>query len=257
MKITFKLLTVVSVLFLSSFDWNGDEILTNSSNLTKSKKEQYHRDATRLALRMLSSDYNFQEIDVEVSHELVNSIYNALISVHMSSIEASKIVTNLHKLHTFPVPSVNNFLVIYKRNIKWASPLRLGDCSTSNERINELCKKYGLVIDNNIEWDDDLNSFNVRSSKALNLTPVAIAFEQIEGVKKIDMLTPSGDGNDIEIVKKDDGWLINYIIKFDSCFKSCKKQHKWTFEVDDSGKVAFLGESGDALPVWMQKSLDR
>ncbi len=248
-RILTVLLLAIGGLFCLGFTWN----LSKETLVSKLKNERYQRDATRLALRLLSSQKDYQSIEVEVPYELVNSIYDALLAIDNSDLKESRLVTDLHKLHTFPVPSVDNFLVIYERNSDWATPLRLGDCSTTNPEINKLCAMYSLEINNNIEWDDEHNSFNVRAARGLNLMPIASSFTQIEGISKVDMLTPNGDGNDIEVKKDGDDWIVSYIIKFDSCFKQCQKQHIWKFKVKKSGSVEFIEEFGDELPKWMKR----
>lgn len=254
-KHTYNYLLLLGSLFilLSSFHSGIISTMKSEDTITAAIKEKYMRDATRLALRHASKGSDYHSVEIEAPRDMVISIYNALIAVHQTSGAESNLVTKVHKLHTFPVPSVDNFQVIYERNAKWATPLRLGDCSTTNDEINGLVEKYDLLINNNIEWDDDHNSFNVRSSQSLNIAPIASSFSNISGIYKTDLLVPSGDGNDIEVTKNENTWTISYIIKFDSCFSSCKKQHRWVFEVEENGKVNFIEESGDELPSWMKK----
>ncbi len=228
----------------------GDFVI---NELTQSKKTKYRKDATRLALRLLTNNSNYLNAKAEVPNDVVESIYQALVSIHMSDSEPARSVTQIHKLHTFPIPTVDNFLVVYRRDANWAKPLRLGDTRTDSDQINDLIDQYGLKIDNNVEWDEDHYSFNVRATESLNLAPIANDFKNIDGIKQVDLLTPNGDGNDIEVREVNDGWEVNYIIKFDSCFTGCKKQHIWKFFVNESGEVAFLEECGDTLPVWMAR----
>jgi len=233
---------------------SDEEIVGNlEQELSDYKKNQYQKDATRLALRLQSDNHNFIELKAEAPQDLVKSIYEALVAVHLSDIEIAKEVTRVHKLHTFPVPSVDRFFVVYKRSAAWATPLRLGDNVTDNDRINELSKKYDLVIDNHVDWDDDHNSFNIRAESSLNIAPIAKDFSEIDDVVLVDLLMPDGDGNDISIKQIATGWEINYMVKFESCISGCKKRHVWTFEVSNGKNVSFKGESGDELPAWMKK----
>ena len=236
---------------------NGGDASTGSpiesgKKLSNYKKTKYKKDATRLALRLMSESEDFSKMDAKVPTEMVNSIYNALIAVHQSENKAAKTVTRIHKLHTFPSPSVDRFLVIYKREAEWAIPLRLGDDITDNDKINSLSKKYNLRIDSHVEWDDEHNSFNIRAKESMNIASVAKDFSTVESVTLVDTMEPNGDGNDISIKKLNSGWEINYMIKFDGCITGCKKKRVWTFEVTNNGKVNFKGESGDELPAWMK-----
>jgi len=247
---------LVSTGSLMGFGGNLDEkdplkegVKTTLSNYQKS---QYKKDAARLALRMLANQKgNFENLEAEVPKDLQESIYESLIAVHQSGLPEAKVVTKKHKLHTFPTPTVDRMVVVYKRDAPWATPLRLGDDVTDSEEINALSKKFNLKIDHHVEWDEEHNSFNMRAKDALNIAKVAKDLSSVESIALVDMMEPNGDGNDIELKKIEGGWEINYVIKFDGCISGCKKRHSWTFEVKN-GTVKFTGEAGDELPKWMK-----
>lgn len=239
-----------SSMFAFGNDNNGDPA-SSVAKLSSHQKNQYKKDATRLALRQLATGNNFEGLDAEVPKEMVESIYSSLIAIHTSGLPEAKVVTSEHKLHTFPTPTVDRLVVIYKRDATWATPLRLGDDVTDNDKINELSEKFKLKIDRHVEWDEEHFSFNMRAEESLNIAPLAKDLSTVESVTLVDMMEPNGDGNDIEIKKLTNGWEINYVVKFDGCISGCKKRHTWTFEVIN-GKVNFKGESGDELPKWMR-----
>ncbi len=232
-------------------DNNGGDPNSTAPSLSNHKKNKYKKDATRLALRQLANGNGFENLDAEVPKEMVESIYSSLIAIHTSDLPEAKVVTTQHKLHTFPTPTVDRLVVIYKRDATWATPLRLGDDVTDNDKINELSEKFKLKIDRHVEWDEEHFSFNMRAEESINIAPLAKDLSTVESVTLVDMMEPNGDGNDIEIEKLPNGWEINYVIKFDGCISGCKKRHTWSFEVIN-GKVSFKGESGDELPKWMK-----
>ena len=248
---------ICGILIFSGFTFNNTiNLLIDEpiyGNLTTSQKVRYKKDATRLALRMIADNDEYQSHEPIVPDNMVNSIYSALVAVHRSELEEAQLVTRIHKLHTFPVPAVDKFLVVYERNIPWARSLRLGDNRTESDEINKFCDQYGLLIDSSLEWDEEHNSMNIRALEALNVASVAEKFLEFEGVTKVDIMIPNGDGNDIEITKTNKGWEINYMIKFDACFTQCKKQRNWKFGVSEEGDVSFIEVSGDSLPKWMAK----
>ena len=254
-----QLLLIAMVCFVSltgsnsmqAFGNNNGDPANSTISLSNHQKNQYKKDATRLALRQLAGSKSFEALDAEVPKDLVESIYSSLIAIHKSNLSEAKIVTGHHKLHTFPTPTVDRLVVIYKRDAKWAIPLRLGDDVTDNEKINELSEKFKLKIDRHVEWDEEHFSFNMRAEESLNIASLAKDLSTVESVTLVDMMEPNGDGNDIEIKKLTNGWEINYVIKFDGCISGCKKRHTWTFEVTN-GNVKFKGESGDELPKWMK-----
>ena len=223
---------------------NSGDPKPSTKGLSNHQKNQYKKDATRLALRQLVGGNSFENLDAEVPKEMVESIYSSLIAIHTSGLPEAEIVTTQHKLHTFPTPTVDRLIVIYKRDATWAIPLRLGDDVTDNDKINELSEKFKLKIDRHVEWDEEHFSFNMRAEESLNLAPLAKDLSTVESVTLVDMMEPNGDGNDIELKKLENGWEINYIIKFDRCISGCKKRHTWSFEVIN-GKVNFKEESGE------------
>lgn len=242
-----------SLMLAFSHDNGGDNPQSTSEDkISKYQKSKYKKDATRLALRQLAKGQAFENLDAEVPKDLVESIYNSLIAVHQSNLEAAKTVTRVHKLHTFPTPTVDHLVVIYKRDAPWATPLRLGDDVTDNDKINQLSEKFNLKINRHGEWDEEHNSFNMHAEEALNIASLAKDISTVESVSLVDMMEPNGDGNDIEITPIKNGWKVSYVIKFDGCISGCKKNHTWTFEVTNSGKVKFVSESGDELPKWMK-----
>ncbi|MEM9916753.1 MAG: hypothetical protein AAF990_01580 [Bacteroidota bacterium] len=228
-----------------------DEIGASGDALSAYKQSKYRKDATRLALRLLSKGGSYSDLEAKAPEDVVESIYRALIAVHRSDHKMAKVVTETHKLHTFPVPTVDRFFVVYKREASWATPLRLGDNTTNSDAINTLLEEYGLVIDRHVEWDEEHNSFNIRATQSLNIAPIAQSFSTLDDIVLVDLLSPDGDGNDIEVKKLADGWELKYMVKFESCITGCLKRHVWTFEVNKTGKVNFMGESGDDLPDWM------
>ena len=251
-KTILSILTVAIALYGFTYSFPKVTFNENADRLSNYKQKKYKKDATRLALRMISKDGNYSAIAPQLPEDMVESIYNALVAVHLSDLAKAKEVTKAHKLHTFPVPNVDRFFVMYRRDAPWATPLRLGDNETDNEQINSLCQQFGLVIENNVEWDEDHNSFHIRAKQSLNIAPIAQEFLTIQGIAKVDLLTPNGDGNDIEIKKIADGWELNYQVKFDGCISGCQKKHNWSFAINAAGEVKFIGESGDELPEWMK-----
>ncbi len=254
-------LTIIAFawLLMTAFTSNLNRVVNvviDDSTLTEYQKKMYEKDATRLALRYISKGTDFADLSPQAPQEVTNELYVALLAVYHSPFSEALTVSKTHRLHTFPNPSVDNLQVIYNNQAKWATPLKLGDKKTDNAKINSLCKEFNLKIHSHEIWDDEKNLFMLKADKALNMAAIAKQLETIEEINTIKLLIPSTDGNDIEATKTAKGWKLKYIIKFDSCFTGCKKQHIWTFEIlnitANSANVNFIEESGDDLPDWMQ-----
>ncbi len=251
----YLLILVLATISISTFGYmlrsSNSSRHSNDEEVSSFLQNKYQKDATRLALRIPSRD--FEDLAPDVPETVVESIYQALLAVHRSGLPAARLVTQTHQLHTFPVPGVDRFFVVYKKDASWAAPLQQGAKSTYSPKINRLLSDYGLVIDKHVAWDDEHSSFNVRATRSLNMAPLANQFLQFPDIVKVDLLLPAGGGNDIEIREIEDGWELKYIIKFEACISGCRKARSWTFSVRE-GKVSFLGESGDMLPNWMMKT---
>ncbi len=256
------LIWVVSSSFTSSgvatdsFIGQVNSVSLDDADISDYQKMMYEKDATRLALRYIAQGGGYDELGAEVPDEVKDELYSALIAVHKSPFSESVLVTQKHRLHTFPNPAVDKFQVNYKNTAKWATPLRLGDNITNSDIINKLSSKYGLKIESHQTWDDDSNLFIVKAKKAINLAPVANDFMEEEGVEVVKLLIPDSDGNDIEATRTSKGWKLDYIVKFEKCFTGCKKSHTWSFEVANissgSANVNFIEHYGDELPPWMR-----
>lgn len=230
-------------------------ITLDENVLSKVTKAKYKRDATRLYLRdMLKKKRRLEKEDVVIDSKQLEPIFDALISVHQSSIPEAMNVTQQHKIHTFPRPQVNQLIVLYSRNAAWAKPLKMGEKRTMHEGLNKIMDAYELRIMKSTGWNDQQDALVIRSKEPVNMFALASRISALDGIHLVDLAVPSGDGNDISITKIGKGkWEVNYFIKFGSCIDECSKQHIWTFHVNDKGMVEFISEGGDPLPQWMKK----
>ncbi len=237
---------------------NGSVFLSGQPNVVQKINKriinQYKKDAARLALRIVEEDKSLDNAAVNVPKELVQGIFEALIAIHQSNLEMAEMVTDLHRIHTFPVPAVDAFLVIYEKDATWAKPLESGEKKTSHPVINQLSQKFNLNITKANNWDEEHRSLTFKSLEALNMTALAKTISTVEGVKMVKLPAPNGYGNDISAKKLNNGWEISYMINWDKCMTNCEKQHKWIFNVSDNGIVKFVKEAGDTLPEWLAVS---
>lgn len=221
--------------------------------LSKVTMAKYKRDATRLFLRnMITRKHRPERADVNLDQKNVSPIFDVLLAIHQSSLPQATLVTQTHKIHTFPRPQVNQVIALYTRNAEWAKPLRMGERTTNHEELNTLLKKYQLRIVKSTGWNEQQDALVIKSREPLNMFALASQISALDGIHLVDLAVPSGDGNDIAITKiGKDIWEVNYFIKFGACINECTKQHVWTFHVDKNRNVDFVSEGGDPLPKWM------
>ena len=211
---------------------------------------KFKRDAARLALRLEASkeDLRYQNIIIPKSN--VENIYEILTNIYRQNETAQSI--SKCNVHTFPNPSIDHLVIIFDREIEWAEPLLDGISETDSDEFNALLEDYDLIIDKHVQWDDENDAITLRSREPLNMSALANEFYNIEGVKSIDLGIPKIGGNDINIKRINEGWEVQYILRFGSYISGKGKVHIWTYNAMDNGNVHFVNESGDPVPEWMR-----
>ncbi len=243
-------------IFLSSFVLlpqlsKGQKSHFITSKISKKENLRLQRDAARLSLRLLSSydDLKFESIEISESEAI--SIYNALLAVQLSDLDAAQVVASC-RIHTTPQPAIDNFKIIYNRNVTWANKLREGINETTDTYFNELLEKYDLFIVKHVQWDETLDAIILQSSRPYNIAALVNKFNNIEGIEKVETHNKIVDGRDVEISRRNGAWKVKYFLKWGSCINGCDEFHSWSFEVKDSGEVTFLEENGTPVPDWIQ-----
>lgn len=257
----FLLLVVATILPLSGTIAHGFGVAPNDGDpVVKNKKSisevpmrltrKFKRDAARLALRLEASkeDLRYQNIIIPKSN--VENIYEILTNIYVKNETAQSI--SKCNVHTFPNPSIDHLVIIFDREIEWAEPLLDGISETDSDEFNALLEDYDLIIDKHVQWDDENDAITLRSREPLNMSALANEFYNIEGVKSIDLGIPKIGGNDINIQRIDEGWEVQYILRFGSYISGKGKVHIWTYNAMDDGNVHFVNESGDPVPEWMR-----
>lgn len=220
------------------------------NDIPKSLERKFRRDAARLALRIEAQKEDLRYLNVGIPQPTIEMVYNLLTQVY-SGDEIAKSIAKCN-VHTFPNPSIDQLVLIYEKDIDWAAPLRDGISETENATLNDLLDEYELVIEKHVHWNDSEDALTIRSKVPLNMAALASEFEEIEGVVDIDLGVPKVAGNDIALNRFQDGWEIQYILKFGSFTNGKGKQHVWKYHALDDGTIQFIEESGSPIPTWMR-----
>ncbi|MEL6924152.1 MAG: hypothetical protein AAFO94_08900 [Bacteroidota bacterium] len=215
---------------------------------------KFKRDAARLALRMEADKEDLRYQNISIPRGNVESIFKVLTNIYVSHETAQSIAKC--KVHTFPDPAIDNFKVVFKRNVEWAGPLREGITETNSAEINELLDEFDLVIQNHQKWTDDEDIITISSKTPLNMAALANEFYNIQGVESIDLGIPEISGNDIVINRVSGGWEVEYVLRFGAYVDGKGKDHRWKYRAMDSGDIKFIEETGDPIPDWMRCELE-
>lgn len=223
---------------------------TISNDIPKSLERKFRRDAARLALRLSAEKEDLRYLSVAISKPTIEMIYNLLTQIYIED-ESAKSIAKC-KVHTFPNPSIDQLVIIYDKEVDWAAPLRDGISETESPEINDLLDEFELVIEKHTSWNDTQDALTIRSKEPLNMAALASAFAEVDGVEEIDLGIPKIAGNDISLNRFQDGWEIQYILKFGSFASGKGKKHIWKYQVLDDGTIKFIEESGSPIPTWMR-----
>ncbi len=238
-------------------DWDlGLSIDASDSDLPKSLVRKFKRDAARLALRMDAAQEDLRYQNIEISKELVENIYQILTNIYLNDEMAQSLAKC--NIHTYPNPSIDHFKVIFLNEVAWAEPLQMGISETDSPMINDLLDEYDLVLENHEQWTDNEDIIVIRSKEPLNMAALANEFYNVDGVVEVDLGIPEIGGNDITIERQNDGWKIEYILKFGGAYAPGQgKQHTWSYFASDDGSIQFIDDFGDAIPTYMKCSSPR
>ena len=223
---------------------------TTQVEVPKRLERKFRRDAARLALRMTSQQEDLRYQNISISRNDIQNLYNILTNIYVND-ETAQSIANCN-VHTFPDPSIDHFVIIFDKTVDWAAPLRDGISETDSDEINDLLDEYDLIIEKHVQWNDENDAITIRSKEPLNMAALANEFYNIEGVSEIDLGIPKVGGNDIQINRIQDGWEVQYILRFGSYVTGDGKQHVWKYRAMDSGETKFLTEEGDPIPSWMR-----
>ena len=216
-----------------------------NSPVPTSIDRQFKRDAARLALRLDAEKEDMRYLPVGISRDNLNGLYRALCNIYTQD-ETGKSIARCN-IHTFPNPSIDHFVIIYRRNVDWAAPLSKGITETTNKDLNKLLDQYELAIERHVQWNDTQDAITLRSREPLNMAAIAERFHDIPGIVQIDLGQAKFSGNDIRAKRITGGWEMEFILVI-----GVNQQHTWLFKALDNSQVSLLKESGSPMPSWMK-----
>ncbi len=247
----FPLLTWLMFLLLSSAFAQKQE--TNAVHeIPKNIDLKLQRDAARLALREITGNGNPASQAIHIPVSKMDEIYGVLSILYKNESRARAI--ERCDVHTFPDPSIDRMVVIFKKNAPWADPVKNGNQTTGNVHLDGLLTKYKLGIEKLVRWDDAHDALILRAEQPLNMAALALIFLKIQDVVKVETGVPETTGNDIEAKAVEGGWEVTYILRFGAHINGNGKIHTWKFRLAGNGSIHFIGESGDEIPSWMDCS---
>ncbi|MBT8220726.1 MAG: hypothetical protein KJP00_12925 [Bacteroidia bacterium] len=240
----------------ASFLGAKSSFASSETTITKRLENKFRRDAARLVLRMEAEQQDLRYGNIEITQSDIDRFYAILSKIY----QTDKIARSVAKcnVHTFPNVSIDYFVVIYKKDVPWAAPLKDDIAETNSVQFNNLLEMYDLTIAEHQKWTDSQDAVTIRSRNPLNITALANEFSNIEGVVDIDMGVPEIMGNDIQIRRTPEGWRLDYILKISGGLGGeALKTHTWSWLAKENGDVKFIEEKGAPVPEWMRCELQK
>jgi hypothetical protein len=213
------------------------------ATLTEEQRRIYEEDAVRLAIRHLVATRSPQRNAVEPPLPLVSSLYAALVAVHASSHPARDTVIDVFHIRAFPNPPVYEIMVAVDPAASWTQAWRRSEALTGNAAIDEMVVKYGISVVQYYHWPTDQVAV-LRTSRPINTAALAAQFARVAGVRYAEPNGYMGDGNDIRVSIVNGRWHLAYSVGFGDCPAGCIGRRTWTFSVNSSGDVGYLGVTG-------------
>ena len=240
--ITFLWLVVTAIVTAQSSSVKVNNIYSPAKgDVPTSIDRQFRRDAARLALRLEAEKDDVRYLSVGINRDNLMSLYRALCNIYIKD-ETGKSIARCN-VHTFPNPSIDHLVIIYRRNVDWAAPLSKGISETTNHDLNKLLDQYDLAIERHVQWNDTQDAITLRSKEPLNMAAISERFRDIPGVMQIDLGQPKFSGNDIRAKRISGGWEIEFVLAI-----GVNQQHSWKFKASDNNHITLLNESGNPLP---------
>jgi hypothetical protein len=210
---------------------------------------KFKRDAARLALRLQTQDKDVKNQPIVFVSQKTEDIYQALCQVYLQTDQGKSFVKC--NIHTFPNPSIDHMVLIYQKNVAWASPLSKGLLQTNSQRFNDLVARYKLILEKHIQWTDHQFAIALRSKEPINMAALAEEFRQIEGIDEIDLGIPKVLGNDIQVLQADGNIELEYILRFGAWSAGKGQSHTWRFAAN-SKTIKATADFGAPVPAWLK-----
>jgi hypothetical protein len=237
----FSLLVCLISLFTFSVQAQADQFNSKGEvQIDAEVKHAFEIDAARLALRNMG---NLDQVSIALEPKQWQIYYDLLINIYQQD-ELSKDLVDCG-MHTSTDPSVDYIELIYRRDIEWAKPIQEGVTSTNEPVINRLMEEYNLLIQSNSATDYEHDALVIRAARPLNMSALINELQQVEGISSINLVRPSATvRTDIKVEQIKSGWKVIYSLEYGN-----NGYHSWSYYVPNTGRVKFISEKGDPLPV--------
>lgn len=258
-KTGYLILMIICLLHLNSCDvvstestklaeWQnfGEIVFADDQLLPDEKREQYLKDAEKLAVRYIN---NKDSTQTEIPQGLIDLLYNGLIHIAVSDNIKAPEVTDEYEIHARTPYRPREILVFADSIAPWMDAWRNKITETGNPELDELLEQFNFSVTEFSELAHVLPTTmtTLRSDRPINGGAVGRLFEKLDFIESAG---PNGvtDGSDLRVAFFEDYLKYTFEYGFGDCPSGCISRHKWHFYVYPDGNAYFAGEEGAALP---------
>lgn len=224
----------------------GKIVVADDHLIPEEKREQYLKDAEKLAVRYIDKKDSTQ---TEIPQDLIDLLYNGLIHIAVSDNKKTSEVTDKYEIHARIPAHPREILVFADSTAPWMDAWRDKITETGNSDLDELLDHFNFTITEFSELAHVLPTTmtTLRSDRAINGRAVGRLFEELDFIENAG---PDGvtDGSDLRVAFFEDYLKYTFEYGFGDCPAGCISRHKWHFYVYPDGNLYFAGEEGAPLP---------
>ncbi len=179
---------------------------------------------------------------------LVDSIYEALSALSRFRSPATDSVFEVFGIHA-AAAGLHSVVVALDSAAPWLEAWSRGEGATGAPALDSVLQPAGLLSPEEAPWFLGDHAFLLRFREPVLWWAVADRLSTapfVEGVSP--RVIPMGGGEGVFVERGDRGWRFVYSVGWGDCPSGCIHWHRWTFEVEDGGRVSFGGASGEPVP---------
>jgi hypothetical protein len=218
--------------------------------------DDYTEDAKLLALREIYSDRSHYYADsITIPSDLINNYIDILSVVYDMNNDVTDTLFNLYQIHAFPDIPYMEIGMMADTSYDWINNYLNDSLVSGNSKFDSLMLKYDFKLQS-YHHLNTTTFIQITTSDYLNLYPIVDSLEMIQGLSSVSAITSwAGDGNDIEILYRNDTAYVDFSIGWGDCPSGCINRRYWKFAVIECEGV-YLGTSGDYFTTIKQSNTE-
>jgi hypothetical protein len=204
--------------------------------------QNYERDFANMAIRNM---YFLQSPDtqmVRIPYSQLQAIMEGMAAIRNSSYAEVDTIFNQYCVHdrsSFP-QAYESILVYVDTQFQWTQNWQQLQANTGIPTIDTLVRNYGLRISNFYNFSFG-NLAEIQIDSIINIYALMDSLKQVSGVVSAEANVIIGAAGKINFYLGSVHNLFEFYFEFNDCFDGCDNYRKWTFTVDPSCNVTYLG----------------